>query len=65
MDYYHSDLFYQRLVPQHYKLAHSLAPVLSDITQNEFTKILSPLLTQNNDLYMASLDVGALFTNIL
>ena len=52
-----------------YKLANFLVPVLSDITQNEFTvkdsfTFVDEILTQNSDLYMASLDVDALFTNI-
>ena len=52
-----------------YKLA-KLVPVLSDITQNEFTvedsfTFVDESLTQDSDdLYMASLDVDALFTNI-
>ena len=46
-----------------------LVPVLSDITQNEFTvkdsfTIVDEILTHNSDLYMASLDIDALFTNI-
>ena len=61
MDYHHSDLFFQ-----HYKLANLIAPVLSDITQNEFTakdsfNFLDEILTQNSDLYMASLDVDIFF----
>ena len=52
-----------------YKLAKLLVPVLSDITQNEFTvkdsfTFVDEILTQSSDLYMASLDVDALFTNI-
>ena len=52
-----------------YKLANFLVPIQSDITQNEFTVKVSfafvdEILTQNSDLYMASLDVDALFTNI-
>ena len=52
-----------------YKLAKFLVPLLSDITQNEFTvkdsfTFVDEILTQNSDLYMASLDVDALFTNI-
>ena len=52
-----------------YKLAQFLVPILSDITQNEFTvkdsfTLVDEILTQNSDLYMASLDVDALFTNI-
>ena len=52
-----------------YKLAKFLVPVLSDITQNEFTvkdsfTFVDEILTQNSDFYMASLDVDALFTNI-
>ena len=54
--------------PTH-KLAKFLVLVLSDITQNEFTvedsfTFVDEILTQNSDLYMASLDVDALFTNI-
>ena len=46
-----------------------MVPVLPDITQNEFTvkdsfPFVGEILTQNSNLYMASLDVGALFTNI-
>ena len=46
-----------------------MVPVLPDITQNEFTvkdsfPFVGETLTQNSDLYMASLDVDALFTNI-
>ena len=52
-----------------YKLAKFLVPVQSDITQNEFNvkdsfTFVDEILTQNSDLYMASLDVDALFTNI-
>ena len=52
-----------------HKLAKFLVPVLSNITQNEFTvkdsfTFVDDILTQNSDLYMASLDVDALFTNI-
>ena len=52
-----------------YKLAKLLVPVLSDITQNEFTVKVSftfvdEILTQNSDFYVASLVVDALFTNI-
>ena len=61
------DLFFQRLVHATYKLAKFLVPVLSDITQNEFTvkdsfTFVDEILTQSSDLYMASLDVDALFT---
>ena len=53
-----------------YKLTNFLVPILSDITQNEFTvkdsfTFVDQILTQNSDVYMASLDVYALFTNIL
>ena len=53
-----------------YKLAKFLVPVQSDITQNEFNvkdsfTFVDEILTQNNDLHMDSLDVDALFTNIL
>ena len=52
-----------------YKLAKFLVPVLSDITQNGITvkdsfTFVDEILTQSSDLYMASLDVNALFTNI-
>ena len=52
-----------------YKLAKFLVPVLSDITQNEFIvknsfTFVDEILSQDSDLYMASLDVDALFTNI-
>ena len=52
-----------------YKLTKFLVPLLSDTTQNEFTvkdsfTFVDEILTQNSDLYMASLDVDALFTNI-
>ena len=52
-----------------YKLAEFLVPVLSDITQSEFIvkgsfTFVDEILTQNSDLYMASLDVDALCTNI-
>ena len=47
------------------KLAKFLVPVLSDITQNDFTiKESLTFVDVNSDLYMASLDVDALFTNI-
>ena len=56
------------MVPQH-TTSNILLPVLSDITQIEFTvkdsfTFADEILTQNSDLYMASLDVDALFTNI-
>ena len=52
-----------------YKLAKFVVPVLSEITQNELTvkdsfTFANEILSQNSDLYMASLDVEALFTNI-
>ena len=52
-----------------YKLVKFLVPVLSDITQNGFTvkdsfTFVDEISTQSSDLYMASLDVDALFTNI-
>ena len=52
-----------------YKLAKFLVSVLSDITENEFTvkdsfTFVDEILTQSSDLYMTSLDVDALFTNI-
>ena len=52
-----------------YKLAKCLVPILSDITQNEFTvkdffTFVDKILTEDSDLYMASLDIDALFTNI-
>ena len=52
-----------------YKLPKFLVPVLSDITQNEFTvkgsfTFVDEILAQNSDLHIASLDVDALLTNI-
>ena len=52
-----------------YRLVKFLVLVLSDITQNKFTSkdsftFADEILTQNSDLYMASLDVDVLFTNI-
>ena len=52
-----------------YKLPKFSVPVLSDITQNEFTvkgsfTFVDEILAQNSDLHIASLDVDALFTNI-
>ena len=52
-----------------YKLAKFLVTDLSDITQNEFTikdsvTFVDGILTQNSDVYIASLDVDAIFTNI-
>ena len=52
-----------------YKLAKFLVPVLSDITQKEFTvkdsfTFVDQILTQNSDFHMASLYVDALFSNI-
>ena len=46
-----------------------LVPVLSDITQNEYTvkgsfTFVQEILTQDSDLCMTSLDVDALFANI-
>ena len=50
-----------------YKLANFLVPVLSDITQNEFTvkysfTFVDEILSQNSDLH--SVDADALCTNI-
>ena len=47
-----------------YKPTKFLVPVLSDVTQNEFTvkdsfTFVDEILTQNSDLYMAGLDVDA------
>ena len=68
---HHSDLFFQRLLSQHtnIQIYKFLVPVLSDITQSEFTvkdsfTFVDEILTRNSDLSMASLDVDALFTNI-
>ena len=52
-----------------YKLATFLVPVLSDITQSEFTvkdsfTFVDEIVTQNSDIYVASLAIEALFTNI-
>ena len=51
-----------------YKLGNALVPVMSDITQNEFTvkdsfTFVDKIWSQNSDLCMPSLDV-VLFTNI-
>ena len=50
-----------------YKLAKFLVPIFSGIIQNEFTlqdffTFVDEILTQDSDLYRASLDVDALFT---
>ena len=52
-----------------YKLAIFVAPILSEITQNEFTvkdffTFVDEVLTPDSNLYMASLDVDALCSNI-
>ena len=52
-----------------YKLTKLLVPILSDITQNEFTvkdsfTVVDNSLTQVSDTYMASSDVVVLLTNI-
>ena len=51
------------------KLANFLVPDLPDIAQNEFAvkyscTFVDDILTQKSDLYMAILDVDALFNNI-
>ena len=53
-----------------YKLAKFVVPVLSNITQNEFTvkdsfTFVDEILTQDRYLCMASLDIDPLFANIL
>ena len=53
-----------------YKLAKFVVPVLSNITQNEFTvkdsfTFVDEILTQDRYLCMASLDIDALLVNIL
>ena len=55
-----SNPFFKRLVPIHTDWQNFLFPVLSDITQNEFTvkdsfTFVHEILTQDNDLCMASL----------
>ena len=52
-----------------YKLAKFLVPILSNITQNKFAvkdsfTFVDEQLTRDSDLYMASLDADAFFTNI-
>ena len=52
-----------------YKLAKFLLPFLTPLNKNEYTAIDSfhfaeEICKQNSNLYMASQDVGSLFTNI-
>ena len=52
-----------------YRLAKFVVPILSEITQNEFTvkdffTFVDEVLTPDSNLYMASLDVDALCSNI-
>ena len=52
-----------------YKLAKYLVPLLQPFSENEFTlsnssKFVKDIITQDLDLYMVSLDVVSLFTNI-
>ena len=52
-----------------YKLAKFLVPFLTPLTQNEYTvtdsfHFAEEICEQNPNLYMASLDVDSLFTNI-
>ena len=52
-----------------YTLGKFLLPIFSDITQNEFTVkdifiFIDEISTQDSNVYMASLDVDALFINI-
>lgn len=52
-----------------YQLAKFLVPLLSNITANEYTVkdsfgFAKEILSQDSSLYMASLDVDSLFTNI-
>ena len=52
-----------------YKLEKCLVPLLSDITQNEFTvkdslTFANEILTQDSDLCMGRLNADALFTKI-
>ena len=51
-----------------YKLIKFLVPILSDVTENEFTvqdsfTFVDEILTQDIDLDMDSLDADSLFTN--
>ena len=66
MDYHHSDLFFQWLVPHKYKLA---VYYIIWLNQNDFTdkdsfNFIDEILTQDSDFYMASLEFDHLFTNI-
>ena len=52
-----------------YKLAKVLVPILKPLTTNEFTVndlfyFADEIVDQQNDLFMGSLDVDSLFTNI-
>ena len=52
-----------------YKLAKYLVPLLQPFSENEFTlsnssKFADEILTQDTDLYMVSLDIVSLFTNV-
>ena len=52
-----------------YKLAKFLVPILSSITSNEYTtkdsfSFAKEIVSQDSKLFMASLDVDSLFTNI-
>ena len=52
-----------------YKLAKFFVPILNSITSNEYTikdsfDFSSDILEQNANLYMASLDIDSLFTNL-
>ncbi|XP_057293116.1 uncharacterized protein LOC130621786 [Hydractinia symbiolongicarpus] len=52
-----------------YKLAKFFVPVLSNVTKNEYTvhdsfSFTEDIIQQDGSLYMASLDIDSLFTNI-
>ncbi|XP_057290203.1 uncharacterized protein LOC130612883 [Hydractinia symbiolongicarpus] len=52
-----------------YKLAKFFVPVLSNVTKNEYTvhdsfSFAEDIIQQDGSLYMASLDIDSLFTNI-
>ena len=52
-----------------YKLAKCLVPILKPLTTNEFTlkdsfHFAEEIVDQQHDLFMGSLDVDSLFTNI-
>ena len=66
---YHSDLFFQWLVPPTYNLPKLLIFILLNMTKNHFTfkdsfTLVDKILTKDSDLNIANLDVDSLFTKI-